>query len=78
MIQMAPTMEINQRLQRNLSLNILLLFCSCQLFACGVEAIDVCLVVVLVVEFHDLAGDGRLECTVVIYKFDISILSSLR
>ena len=63
---MSTPMEVDQRLQRNLSLDILLLFCYRELFGRRVEAVDVGLVVVLVVELHDLARDGGLERTVVI------------
>jgi hypothetical protein len=34
----------------------------------SVEAVDIGLVVVLVVEFHDLSGDGGLERTVIIWE----------
>jgi hypothetical protein len=65
-VDVATPVEIDQRLQRNLSLDILILLGGGELFRCGVEAVDVGLVVVLVVELHDLAGDGRLESAIVI------------
>jgi hypothetical protein len=65
-VDVAAPMEVDQGLQRNLGLYILLLLGSSKLLRCGVEAVDVGLVVVLVVELHDLAGDGRLERAVVI------------
>lgn len=44
----------------------------------AVQAVDVCLVVLGVVQLHDLAGDVRLECTVVVYRerASVSILLS--
>lgn len=36
----------------------------------GVEAVDVCLVVLGVVELHDLAGDGGLERAVVVWNWE--------
>jgi hypothetical protein len=65
-VDVAAPMEVDQGLQRNLGLDILLLLGSSELLRCGVEPVDVGLVVVLVVELHDLAGDGRLERAVVI------------
>jgi hypothetical protein len=65
-IDVTTPMEIDQRLQRNLSLDILILLSGGELLRCGVEAVDVGLVVVLVVELHDLTGDGRLERAIVI------------
>lgn len=65
-------MEVDQRLQGNNGSNVLLVFCGCELFCGGVEAVDVGLMVFVVVQLHDLAGDGRLECTVVIYIMLVS------
>jgi hypothetical protein len=47
----------------------LFLFCGCELLRGGVEAVDIGLVVVLVMEFHDLSGDGGLERTVIIWGY---------
>lgn len=63
---MSAPMEINQRLQRNLRLDILFVFCGLQLFRCGVEAVDVRLMVVLVVQLHDFTADRGLESAIVI------------
>lgn len=52
---MATAVEVDQGLQRSRGLDILLVQRGGQLFACGIVAVDVCLVVVLVVQFHDLA-----------------------
>jgi hypothetical protein len=67
-VDMAAPMEVDQGLKRNLGLDILLLLGSSELLRCGVEAVDVGLVVVLVVELHDLAGDGGLERAVIICR----------
>ena len=72
MIDVSTAMEVDQRLQRNLCLDILFLLCSGQLFRCSVEAVDVSLMMVLVMELHDLAGNGGLESAVVIYQFIVS------
>lgn len=42
----------------------------------GVEAVDVCLVVLGVVKLHDLAGDGRLERAVVVWIWEEYLVSS--
>lgn len=39
----------------------------------GVEAVDVCLVVLGVVQLHDLAGDGGLERAVVVWESFVSV-----
>lgn len=75
MIDMSTTMEVNQWLKSNLGSDILLLLCGLDLLRCSIEAIDVCLVVVLVVQLHDLAGDGWLKRTVVIYRCQLARVS---
>lgn len=66
MVQVSTAVEVDDRLQGNLCGNILLLCSSLNLLAGSVKAVDVCLVVVLVVKLHDLAGDGWLECAIVV------------
>jgi hypothetical protein len=66
MIHMSAPMEINQRLQRDLSLDVLPVLCDLQLFRCGVEAVDVRLMVVLMMQLHDFAADRGLESAIVI------------
>ena len=73
---MSTTMEIYDRLQGDLRRDILLLSRGLDLLRGSVEAVDVRLVVILVVEFHDLTGDGWLERAVIIcnramYQFAI-------
>lgn len=68
MVDMSTTMEVNQWLESDLGSNVFLRFGSFELLAGSVEAIDICLVVVLVVELHNLAGDGWLKRTVIIFK----------
>lgn len=63
---MTTAVEVDQRLQRNLGTNVLLSFRSLELFGCGIVAVDVGLVVVLVVKLHDLARDGGLQGAIVI------------
>jgi len=66
MIDVSTSVEVDQWLQSNLCRDILFVLGGLELLGCGVEAVDVCLVVVLVVELHDLAGDGGLQRTVVV------------
>jgi hypothetical protein len=49
MVDMSTTMEVNQRLESNLGRDILLRFGCLELFRGSVEAVNICLVVVLVV-----------------------------
>lgn len=67
-VNVSTAVEVNQWLQRNCRGNILLCLCSLNLFEGGVVAVDIGLVVVLVVQLHDLAGDGGLECAIVVCK----------
>ena len=67
MVDVTTAVEINHRLQGNLRSDILLRLGGLELLGGGVEAVDVGLVVVLVVELHDLAGDGGLEGAVVVW-----------
>jgi hypothetical protein len=66
-IEVSTAVEVDEWLQSNDGCNVLLGFGRGQLFRGGVVAVDIGLVVVLVVQLHDLAGNGRLECAVVIY-----------
>jgi len=66
MVDVSTAVKVDQRLQRDNALDILLGLGGRELFCGGVVAVDVGLVVILVVQLHDLAGDRRLECTVVI------------
>lgn len=63
---MATPMKINQRLQRNGSPNIALGLGSRHLLVRRIEAVDVRLMMVLVMQLHDLAGDGGLESAVIV------------
>lgn len=63
---MTAAVEVDQRLQRNLCLDVFLLLSLGDLLAEVVERGYVGVVVVLVVQFHDLAGDGGLERAIVV------------
>ncbi len=60
---MAATVEIDERLEGDLFCGG---GCGGEFFGGGVVAVDVGLVVVFVVEFHDFAGDGGFEGGVVV------------
>jgi hypothetical protein len=62
----ATSVEVNQRLQSNLSLDVVLGLSFSDLLAEVVVRSYVCVVVVLVVELHDLARDGGLEGAIVV------------
>lgn len=64
---MSTTMEVDQWLKSDLCGDILLGLGRLELFGCCIEAVDICLVVVLVVELHNLAGDGGLKSAKVVY-----------
>ena len=61
-------MEVDQRLGSNLSLDVVLCASLLHLLRSSVEGSNVGVVVLGVVEFHDLAADGGLESAVVIWK----------
>jgi hypothetical protein len=67
-VDMATAVEVDQWLQGSSGLNILLVQRGGQLFGCGIVAVDVCLVVVLVVQFHDLSRDGGFERAVIVLE----------
>lgn len=59
-------MEVDQWLNGNLCLNIALLLCLLQLLNLRVVGCHVGVVVLGVVQLHDLARDGWLECAIVV------------
>jgi hypothetical protein len=65
-VDVATAVEVDQRLQGNLCLDVFLLLGFGDLLAKVVEGGYVGVVVVLVVELHDLAGDGGFERAVVV------------
>jgi hypothetical protein len=65
-VDVATTVEVNQRLQSNLSLDVVLGLSFSDLLAEVVVRSYVCVVVVLVVELHDLARDGGFEGAIVV------------
>lgn len=67
MVEVTSSVEVDQGLKGNLGGNVGLGLSGRELFRSIVERVDVCVVVVFVVKLHDLAGDGRLESTIVIY-----------
>lgn len=68
MVDVTASVEVDQWLQGNLGLDILLCLCGCELLGRGIEAVDIGLVVVLVVQLHDLTGDRGFERAIVVCK----------
>jgi hypothetical protein len=68
-VDVTAAVEVDQWLQGHLGSDILLGHGGLQLLGGGVEAVDVGLMVVLVVKFHNLARDRRLEGAIIIYQF---------
>ncbi len=66
MIEVASPVEIDQWLQSDLSGDVGLRLSGGHLLGSVVEGVDVRVVMVLVVELHDFAGDGGFEGAVVI------------
>jgi hypothetical protein len=60
------SVKVDERQQLNLRLDVALAVRLCNLLAESVVRVDVGLVVHVVVELHDLAGDGRLERAIVV------------
>ena len=67
MIDVPAAVEVDQRLQGDLSGGVGGRGCRGKLLCERVVRVYVGLVVFAVVELHDLAGDGRLESAIVIY-----------
>lgn len=63
---MSPSVEVDQWLEANLGLDISLLLGLLELLVGGVEAGNVCSVVLGVVELHNLAGDSWLKSAIVV------------
>lgn len=59
-------MEVDQRLGSNLSQDVVLCASLLHLLRSSVEGSNVGVVVLGVVEFHDLAADGGLESAIVV------------
>jgi hypothetical protein len=72
-VEVAAAVEVDQWLEGDSGCDVMLRLCDLQLLECGVVAIDIGLVVVLVVELHDLAGDGGFERAIVVWKAFMSI-----
>jgi len=66
---MPAAMEVDHWLQSNLGLDILLLGSGSQLLGCSIEAVYICLMVILVVKLHYLARDCWLERSIVVCEF---------
>jgi len=67
---MSTTVEVDDRLQGNGRRNILLRLCGLELLRGGVVAVDIGLVVVLVMQLHDFAGNSGLESAIVVLGQD--------
>ncbi len=65
-VEMASAMEVQQRRNRCGLGEISLALSLGNSLECGVEACHVCLVVLFVVQLHDLAGDVWLEGAIVV------------
>lgn len=65
-VDVAAAVEVDQGLQGNLGGNVVFGLCFGDLLAEVVVRRDVCVVVVLVVQFHDLAADGGLEGAIIV------------
>lgn len=59
--------EVDQRLDRDLRLDIALALGLLQLLDLSVVGIHIGAVMLVVVQLHDLAGDGRLKRAIVVY-----------
>lgn len=66
-VQVATTVEVNCGLQSNLGGDITLVLSLLELLNSGVVAGDIGVVVVLVVQLHDLAVDGGLQGAIVVW-----------
>lgn len=67
-VQVATTVEVDRGLEGNLGRNVALSLSLLELLNGSVVVVDVSLVVSLVVDLHDLTGDGGLEGTIVICR----------
>ena len=70
-------MEVDQWLCSDLSLNIALGLGFGHLLRGSIERGDIGVVMLGVVEFHDLAADGRLERAIVVCKGARSVLEQI-
>lgn len=66
-VQVATTVEVDEGLQGNLGGNVTLVLSLLELLNSGVVAGDIGVVVVLVVQLHDLAVDGGLQGAIVVW-----------
>jgi hypothetical protein len=65
-VDVASAVEVDEGLQSNLGLDVLLVLGLDHLLGEVVERCHVCVVVVLVVQLHDLSGDAGLQGAIVI------------
>ena len=76
-VEVAAAVEVDHGLQGDLGGDVLLLLCLGDLFAEVVVGCDVGVVVVLVVELHNLAGDGGLEGAIIVYICLLDIVACI-
>ena len=67
-------MEVDQWLYRDLCLDVSFTLCLLQLLDLCVVRVHVGPVVLVVVQLHDLAGDGRLQRTIVVCSMCMSAI----
>lgn len=67
-VQVATAVEVDRRLEGNLGRNVTLGLGLLQLLKGGIVVVDVGLVMALVVELHDLAGDRGFQGSVVVFE----------
>lgn len=65
---MLTAVEIDQWLQRNLACSVLLGLRLLHLLLRCVQRCHVCVVVLRMVQFHDLAANSGLQCAIVVYN----------
>jgi hypothetical protein len=75
-IDVPAAMEVDSCLEGNLGGNVIARFGGSILIGCGIVAIDVGLMVLAVVQLHDLARDGWLEGTVVVWSTNKSAVTT--
>jgi len=66
-VKVATAVEVDGRLQSNLGGDVVLVLGLLELLNCIVVVGDIGVVVVLVVQLHDLAGDRGLQSTIVVW-----------
>jgi hypothetical protein len=76
MVEMPTTVEVNQRLEGNGGCDVVPFLRILKLLICCVIAVDICLVVIFVMQLHNPSRNMWFQCAIVILNADESVIGT--